>query len=393
VISEAARAAVLTPQVLALLRALAAPGEETRVVGGAVRNALLGVDVADFDLATTLKPQEAARLAKTAGWRVVPTGIAHGTITVVIEGRPYEVTTLREDVATNGRHAEVRFGTDFRQDAARRDFTINAMSMGADGVLSDYFGGLEDLGARRVRFIGDARQRLCEDYLRGLRFLRFSATYGEGALDAPGLAAVVAERAGFAILSRERVRQEFLKLLMAPRALDVLKEVQSAGLVREILGMPVDVARLDARLALGAADAMARLFALCVTSADDIELLRAGLRLSNAEQKTLVALAAATSRFAGQPAAAMRVMAADFPALARAVVMELAVGAGAEFLAAGLAAIEPVPVFHLTGKDVAARGVAAGPAMGEALARARQFWLEAGCPDAIETQRDLLRRI
>jgi poly(A) polymerase len=388
---EAARAAILTPQVVRLLGVLDAVGAQTRVVGGAVRNALLGTPVADFDLATTQVPQAASALAKAAGWKVVPTGLEHGTITVVIEGRPYEVTTLREDIATNGRHAEVRFGTDFRQDAARRDFTINAMSMGLDGVLSDYFGGLEDLAARRVRFIGDARQRLHEDYLRGLRFLRFSATYGAGALDSEGLAAVVAARAGFARLSRERVRQEVLKLLMAPRVLTVLCEAENAGLVSEIIGLPVDITRLEARLALGEADGVARVFSLCVKGPREIEHLRGALKLSNHELKTLEMLHAALARFAGQPPAAMRALAADYPAVAREAVMQLGAEAGADFIVQGLAAMTPMPVFQLTGKDAAVLGVAAGPEMGAVLAKARALWMHRGCLSSHDAQLECLK--
>lgn len=383
---EKARAAILTPQVVRLLGALDARGAETRVVGGAIRNALLETDVADFDVATTLEPLAASALAKAAGWKVVPTGIEHGTITVVIEGKPYEVTTLREDIATNGRHAEVRFGTDFRQDAARRDFTINALSMGADGVLHDYFGGLEDLAARRVRFIGDAHQRLKEDYLRGLRFLRFSATYGAGALEAEGLVAVVAEREGFAQLSRERVRQEFFKLLMAPRALAVLQEAEKAGLIRQILGLPVDSRRLEARLELGEADATARVFTLCVKHAGDIEHLRNALKLSNHELRALDKLEGATRLFAGQPPAAMRRLAADYPEVAREAVMQLGLEGGAAFIAAALAAMSPLPVFQLTGKDAAALGVAAGPEMGATLARARDLWMRRGCENSRDAQ-------
>ncbi len=174
------------PGAAAILKAFAEAGEETRIIGGAVRNALLGVDFADLDLATTALPQRTITIAEERGWKAVPTGIEHGTITIVIAGKPYEVTTLREDVATDGRHAEVRFGRDFHADATRRDFTINAMAVSADGRLHDFFDGLADLAARRVRFIGDPDQRLREDYLRALRFLRFSASYAVGPLDAPG---------------------------------------------------------------------------------------------------------------------------------------------------------------------------------------------------------------
>lgn len=387
-----AQQAILTAQVQALLAALNAPGEETRVVGGAVRNGLLGTKIKDFDLASTLEPRITMEKARAAGWKVVPTGIDHGTVTVVIEGRPYEVTTLREDVATDGRHAEVRFGRSFEQDAARRDFTINAMSMGLDGVLDDYFGGLADLEARRVRFIGDARTRLREDYLRGLRFFRFSATYAQGPLDAEGLAAVEAERAGFARLSRERIRQEFLKLIMAPRALPVMREAEASGLISEILGLPVDIETFARRIEAGEADAVARLFALVVRDVSDVSLLRESLKLSNHEQKRLERIAAAVSAFEGATPAQMRAMAADYPEVAGEVVAQLALREGEDFRRLALDAIEPLPVFHLTGKDAMALGLAHGPALGAALAKARALWIEDGCRNDRKIQLRLLEK-
>lgn len=387
----AAREQVLTAPVMRLLEVLSPPGEETRVVGGAVRNALLGRRIEDFDLATSLEPLQTVQRAQAAGWRVVPTGLDHGTVTVLIAGQPYEVTTLREDIATNGRHAEVRFGGDFRQDAARRDFTINAMSMGLDGVLSDYFGGLEDLEARVVRFIGDAHQRLREDYLRGLRFLRFSATYAAGPLDAEGLRAVIAEQAGFAQLSRERVRQEFFKLLMAARVLDVLAEAQSAGLISAVLGLRVDVGRLGARIAAGEADAIARLFALCVRERGDVSHLRQALRLSNHEHSALAQLDAATTRFAGQAPEAMRALAADFPAVAHDAVLHLSLDAGPGFAARALDAMAPMPVFGLTGKDAMALGLEPGPRVGAALGKARMIWIGRGSQNSRDAQLECLK--
>ena len=163
------------PALKRLIAALDGDGEETRIVGGAVRNALLGRPVADVDLATTATPDTVAARAKAAGFKPVPTGIAHGTVTVVADGAPYEVTTLREDVETHGRRATVRFGRDFRADAQRRDFTINALSVGADGTVHDHVGGLADLEAHRVVFIGEPAARIREDYLRILRFFRFHA--------------------------------------------------------------------------------------------------------------------------------------------------------------------------------------------------------------------------
>jgi poly(A) polymerase len=177
-----------------LLECLDQGGEEARVVGGAVRNALLGEPVGEWDVATTALPDEVARRARAKGWKIIPTGIEHGTVTVIAAGRPFEVTTLRQDVETDGRHAVVRFGRDFEADAFRRDFTINALSVGRDGQLHDYAGGLADLRARRVRFIGDPDQRIAEDYLRILRLFRFHARYGEGPIDPSSLGAAIRSR-------------------------------------------------------------------------------------------------------------------------------------------------------------------------------------------------------
>src|SRR6184192_351226 len=190
-------------------------GEEARVIGGAVRNALLNIPLGDIDIATTALPDEVVRRAKAAGIKCVPTGIHHGTVTLVVDAQPFEVTTLREDTETFGRKAKVAFGRDWIRDAERRDFTINGLSVGADGVVHDYVGGLYDIAARRVRFIGDPDRRIAEDYLRILRFFRFHAAYGEGAPDGAGVAACIAGRAGLHRLSRERIRMEMLKLLAA----------------------------------------------------------------------------------------------------------------------------------------------------------------------------------
>src|SRR3954451_62544 len=221
------------PRVLAVLDT---DGEEARVVGGAVRNALLGAPLGDIDIATTALPQEVIRRVEAAGFKAVPTGVEHGTVTVIAERRPFEVTTLREDVETDGRHATVAFGRDWRRDAERRDFTMNALSVTSDGDVHDYVGGLGDIGARRVRFIGDPGRRIAEDYLRILRFFRFHAAYGEGAPDAAGLAACVAERAGLDALSRERVRMEMLKLLPAAHVVPTLVVMTETGLLGTVLG-------------------------------------------------------------------------------------------------------------------------------------------------------------
>ena len=219
-----------------LLAVLSGDGEEARVAGGAVRNAVMNLPPGDIDIATTATPEEVIRRVTLAGFKAVPTGIEHGTITVVAAGTPFEVTTLRVDVETFGRKATVRFGRDWKADAERRDFTMNALTATADGTIHDYVGGLADLEARRVRFIGDAAARIAEDYLRILRFFRFHAAYGEGEPDAAGLAACVAGRGGLEQLSRERVRMELLKLLVANGVVPALTAMADAGLLVSVLG-------------------------------------------------------------------------------------------------------------------------------------------------------------
>jgi tRNA nucleotidyltransferase/poly(A) polymerase len=280
-------------RVLDLLDILNGEGEETRIVGGAVRNALIGLPTGDIDLATTALPPSVIARAKAAGFKPVPTGIEHGTVTVVVRGHPFEVTTLREDIATYGRRAIVRFGRDFAEDARRRDFTVNAFSVSADRALHDPVGGLNDLEAGRIRFIGDPRQRIREDYLRILRFFRFHAAYGEGQLDRAGLDAAIAEREGLAVLSAERIRAEMMKFVLARRAGDVAQEISDAGFFERIfsgIAYPVLFARL-AQIGRTADDAVLRLGALAVCVREDADRLRERLRLSNAEHKRLAEMA------------------------------------------------------------------------------------------------------
>src|SRR5437870_3757405 len=220
-------------RVLALLNG---NGEETRVVGGAVRNALLKIPIGEIDLATTALPAEVIRRAKAAGIKTVPTGIEHGTVTLVVDAQAFEVTTLREDTETFGRKAKVAFGRDWVRDAERRDFTINGLSVDAGGIVHDHVGGLADIEAKRVRFIGDARARIAEDYLRILRFFRMHAAYGAGEPDRAGYLACIDGRAGLASLSAERVRMEMLKLLVAEGAGVAVEAMADAGLLLPIFG-------------------------------------------------------------------------------------------------------------------------------------------------------------
>ena len=225
------------PGTQALCLALEAAGCRALLVGGCVRNALLGAEVADIDIATDATPETVSKLANAAGFRVIPTGIDHGTVTVLAQGKPHEVTTFRRDVETDGRHAVVTYSTQLEDDAARRDFTMNALYADRTGRVIDPLGGLADLTAHRVRFVGDPQARIREDYLRILRFFRFHAWYGDpaGGLDAEGLAACAGLAAGIAQLSRERLGAEMRKLLAAPDPAPAVASMALAGVLRHVL--------------------------------------------------------------------------------------------------------------------------------------------------------------
>ncbi len=385
------------PKLRKVLAALDGSGEETRVVGGAVRNALIGAPVTEIDLATTAVPATTIARAERAGIRAVPTGIAHGTVTLVVEGTPFEVTTLRQDVETDGRRATVRFGRDFAADALRRDFTINALSVGRDGAIFDYADGLTDLAARRVRFIGEPRTRIREDYLRILRFLRFHAAYGEGPMDRAAFAAIVAERDGLALLSRERVRAELLKFVAAPRAAEVAADAAQAGLLGPLLGGIAYPARLGRYAAVEAAagtpaDAVGRLAALCVVIVEDAERLRERLRLANDEAERLAGAAAVLAPLHGRDRppdeGSLRVLLfkhgrrASHDGLALAQVDSGARADAAEWRAAHrFLAAAPEPQLPVKGADFMARGLPSGRAVGRALKRLQALWISAGFPE------------
>ena len=380
------------PQLAQLLALLNRDHQEARVVGGAVRNALLGIPHGDVDIATTALPAEVMRRAAAAGFKPVPTGVAHGTVTVVIEGRPFEVTTLREDVETFGRHATVRFGRDWVRDAERRDFTMNALSLSPDGIVHDYVGGLADLKARRVRFIGDAAARIAEDYLRILRFFRFHAFYGEGHPDAEGLHAAIVARAGLSQLSRERVRMELLKLLLAPRAVPALVVMAESGLIGPVLGgVPhlasfAKMAKVEAACGLWP-DAARRLGALGAWIAEDAERLWQRLRLTNAEHARLTTMATGWWRVSpamGDAARALIYRIGPEGFTERALLAWSRSDAAASDEAWRDLALLPqrwsAPAFPLRAADFIARGVEKGPALGAVLARAEDAWIAAGFP-------------
>ena len=365
-----------------LVAALGAAEGAVRFVGGAVRDTLLGLPVSDLDLATTLVPDHVVRRVRAAGFKAVPTGIAHGTITAVLPDGPIEVTTLRRDVATDGRHAVVAFTDDWQADASRRDFTINALSADSvSGQVHDYFEGLADLAAGRVRFIGTPLARIGEDHLRILRFFRFNARFGRGAPDAAGLAACAARANDLMALSRERIAQELLKLLavgdpeptvalMIDRGIlaPVLPEIDRAGVAR--------LERLVAReRALDMADALLRLAALLPPDPTLAETVAARLKLSNAQRRRLAL--AADLRAPGPARAlahAIGVQGACDRLLLRAHDAELDEGWRA------LAGWTP-PRLPIGGGALVAMGLAAGPQVAATLQAIERQWVAEDFPD------------
>ena len=381
-------------------------GEETRAVGGALRNHLLGVPVSDVDFATTATPGVTMDRAKAAGLRPIPTGFEHGTVTVIVEGQPFEITTLREDVETDGRRAKVRFGRDFEQDALRRDFTINALSCNREGHIFDYAEGLADIEARRVRFIGDARQRVREDYLRILRFFRFHAAYGEGALDGQAFHAAVLEREGMHNLSRERIRAELLKLLTARNSAPTIAIMCGAGLLLPVLAGVAIPARLARVIEIEHArdaktDPVLRLIALGVLVREDAERLREELRLSNAEAQRALGAARALETLHGcmappEPKALRPLLYQHGPQATRDALTLAQAEAGVAAQdedwakAAAFAATTPKPQLPFSGADLLARGVGPGRGMGEALKAVERLWIAADFPSDAATLAPLL---
>jgi poly(A) polymerase len=381
-------------------------GEETRLVGGAVRDLALGEPAVDFDLTTTATTDEVIRRAQKAGFKVALTGVAHGTVTVIVDGRAFETTTLREDVETDGRWAKVAFGRDFAADARRRDFTINALSLSADGAVHDTVGGLEDLRAGRVRFIGQAEARIREDYLRILRFFRFSARFSATGLDSAGLSAAIRSREGLARLSRERVRAELMKLLVAPRASEVVRTMGESGFLEPILGGVGYTRRLSRLIAIEAercsgGGALPRLAALGVAIPEDAERLRDRLRLANAETDRLKSAAAALIGLHGIAAppsfpglrtllfSAGREVARD--ALALALAESEASSSDAAFAVADqFLADAPELKLPISGGDLIAHGLGPGPPVGRALRAFEALWIRAGFPEEPERLTRLL---
>jgi poly(A) polymerase len=365
---------------------------EARFVGGAVRNSLLGKPVRDIDIATPLRPEKVTALLQAAGIKAVPTGIDHGTVTAVVDGKTFEVTTLRRDVATDGRRAVVAFTTDWEEDAQRRDFTMNALYADLDGTVYDSVGGVADLEAGHVRFVGDPGARIREDYLRILRLFRFHAWYGKGALDGEALYACDKEKAGLAKLSGERIAKEMLKLLEAENPVPVVHAMAVIGVLPDIVPGASDVFRLSRLAAMDAAmgfapDSLLRLCCLLPRERAVLvaQVVAARWKLSTAQADRLIAAATVSkdiAPFLERKAARRRLYTLGperfHDALLLAIVEEERKGWRA--ILEGVKGLE-APHFALSGRDVIAQGVAAGPVVGQVLRDVETWWIENDFPD------------
>ncbi len=370
------------PATRAVTEALSAEGATVRFVGGCVRDAVLGRDVKDVDIATADPPETVTRLLEAAGLKAVPTGIAHGTVTAVADGTPFEVTTLRHDVETDGRHATVVFTDDWVADAARRDFTLNALYCDADGTLYDPVGGIEDARRGRVRFVGDARARIEEDALRLLRFFRFHAHYGRGEADATALAACRELAPLLANLSGERLRDETLKLLAAPAPAPVVALMIEEGVLGHVLPEVAGVGALAGLCAIegDAADPLRRLACLLRDGQGGTERTAERLRLSKVDTKRLAALATPAVAIAADDS--VRVQRRALYRVGRALFVDLVTmawaaapgDAGAIRAMLATAAAWEDPALPVKGADVAALGVPVGPEVGRRLTAVEAWW-------------------
>ncbi len=386
------------PGLRRIMDLLNAADGEARVAGGAVRNALMGLPVGDIDIATTLRPEEVVERAKAAGIKAVPTGIDHGTVTLVLDGQGFEVTTLRRDVETDGRHAQVAYGTDWQVDAERRDLTINALYADAAGEVIDLVGGLADIETRNVRFIGDAEARIAEDYLRVLRFFRFFAYYGKGRPDAEGLRACARAKDKLGMLSAERIWSETKKLLAAPDPSRALLWMRQTGVLTAILP-ETEKWGIDAVHALVAAeqamswtpDPILRLAAIVPDVPERLEAMARRLRMSNAEAARLQAWAMTPplpdevtdvgfDRILyrhGVDGVRMRLRLALAKARASAQENPIAMRKSARLSVLSVRCdAYRRPVFPLSGADVLAAGVPAGKRVGEVLGALEALWVE-----------------
>jgi poly(A) polymerase len=377
------------PETRAVMQALG----DARFVGGAVRNALLGAPVVDIDIAVPIPPEETVKRLEAADIKAIPTGFDHGTVTAIKNGKVFEVTSLRRDVVTDGRHAVVAYTTQWDEDAARRDFTINALYAAPDGEIFDYNGGLQDLVAGKVRFVGDPRARIQEDYLRILRLFRFHAWYGKGEMDADALRAAAQGKAGLAQLSGERIAKEMLRLLECPNPAPVLRTMAASGILPELLPFALQLPRLERLIHTDAdnffpADALLRLAALLPDDPAAARGVAERLRLSGADRTRLEALSAAEKMPVHPSAQAVRKLlyrlgAAAFKDKVRLNWAAAAPGANAipwRMLLSVADAYEK-PRFALTGHDIMQAGVPEGPQIGKILTQIEDWWIDNDFPD------------
>ena len=379
------------PKAAAVLDALEAAGgtDCARFVGGCVRNTLIGRPVSDIDIATVLSPQAVTEALKAAGLKAVPTGIEHGTVTAISGGQPFEITTLRRDVATDGRRAVVAFTDDWAEDAQRRDFTLNSLYARRDGSLFDPTGqGVADARAGRIVFVGEAEARVREDYLRILRFFRFFAWYGAEPADAVALAACEALRGDLKTLSAERVSKEFLKLLAADDPRPAVALMDRTGVLGEVLPPPIDLARFHALVAiedeqLFENDPVLRLAALLPDDQVGAAAFAARLRLSNGERDRLVAaLAPESFKSWMSPREIRRAVYRLGPQVFRdraKLAWARASGTAATMQWRGMIALGEgwtAPAFPLTGDEVIAAGVPKGPMVGQVLREVEDWWID-----------------
>ncbi|MDP6474481.1 MAG: CCA tRNA nucleotidyltransferase [Alphaproteobacteria bacterium] len=390
----------------AVIDALSADGQEIRFVGGCVRDTLLGHGHdggghSDIDIATPDRPQQVIALLDRAGIKNIPTGIEHGTVTAVAEGQHFEITTLRVDVKTHGRHADVAFTDDWREDAARRDFTMNALSCTPDGQIHDPWDGIADLEAGRVRFVGDAGRRIEEDHLRLLRFFRFHAWYGTGAPDSGGLAAATAAAKLLHKLSGERIRNEMLKLLAAPDPAPVIEIMAENGVLAEVVAGAASTEILRALLAIEAeigADPLRRLAALMRPSGNAAAAAKLAdrWRLSNAEHERLAALLSPPGQI-GADMKPRRLRRELYVHGAEQIIDWLVLawseqaGESKRFRSLIDAARQWRPIaLPVKGADALALGIPAGPAVGEVLKAVEDWWIE---EDFTPTRPDCLEKL
>ena len=347
-------------------------GETTRLIGGVVRDTLRGAPVSDIDMATRLTPDNVIARLKAAGIKSVPTGIAHGTVTAVLKTGPVEITTLRRDVSTDGRHATVAFTDDWREDAARRDFTMNALSANPEtGEVFDYFGGRDDLAAGRVAFIGDPLQRIAEDHLRILRFFRFFARFGKGKPDTAAYDACAARANDLMALSRERIASEMLKLLSYATPVAAVRLMLARDILKPVLPEIMSVDVLDALVTREAAqgDPIRRFAALIGPDPATAKDIATRLKLSKAQRKRLVTACGWTEPFATVAALAYR----------------LGLESTRDRLLLGGASTTELdswqrPAFPISGGTLIARGLDSGPIVAQTLTKVENAWIDAGFP-------------